>query len=305
MIAVMRLPDLSALHRTTFSFEFFPPKTDEAVPQLLERARQLAGLRPSFVSVTYGAGGTTRDRTRDVVIRLKQEIGLNVAAHLTCVGHSRDELIEILDNYRRQGVQNIVALRGDAPQHDAGFQAHPGGFRNAHELVALIRQRFGDAFGIAVAGYPEGHPETPSKLTDLERLKAKVDAGADAVVTQLFFDNRDFYDFRQRCELIRIRVPLIAGIMPILSRKGIERMAGLCGARIPAKLLARLLRAGDDDAQVAEIGIDWATQQCRDLLDHEVRGIHFYTLNRSSATAEIYRRLGAADSQALEQLAKG
>ncbi len=299
----MRFPDLLKQHRATFSFEFFPPKTDEAVPQLMERATQLAQLRPSFVSVTYGAGGSTRDRTREVVIRLKREAGMNVAAHLTCVAHSKDELIAILENYRQNEIRNIVALRGDAPQDQAGFAEHPGGFRNAHQLVALIRQRFGDYFGIAVAGYPEGHPETPSKLTDLDRLKAKVDAGADVVVTQLFFDNRDFYDFRQRCELLNIKVPIVAGIMPILSRKGIERMAGLCGARIPAKLLGRLMRAANDD-QVAEIGIDWATQQSRDLLDNHVRGIHFYTLNRSSATGEIYRRLGAADSQALEQLVK-
>lgn len=303
MIGVMRFSDLLSRHRTTFSFEFFPPKTDEAVPQLIERARQLATLRPSFVSVTYGAGGTTRDRTREVVVKLKREVGLNVAAHLTCVGHSREELVEILDVYRQAEVRNIVALRGDPPQAGA-FEAHPHGFHNAHQLVGLIRQRFGDYFGIAVAGYPEGHPETTSKLTDLERLKAKVDAGADTVVTQLFFENRDFYDFRQRCELLGVRVPIVAGIMPILSRKGIERMAGLCGSRIPAKLMGRLMRAGDDDEQVAQIGIDWATQQCRDLLDNSVRGVHFYTLNRSGATSEIYRRLGASDSAALEQLAK-
>jgi methylenetetrahydrofolate reductase (NADPH) len=291
-------------HAATFSFEFFPPKTDEAVPQLMERATQLAQLRPAFVSVTYGAGGSTRDRTRDVVIRLKNEMGLNVAAHLTCVGHSRDELIDILELYRRSGVQNIVALRGDAPQADVGFKAHPSGFKHAHELVGLIREKFGDHFGIAVAGYPEGHPETPSRITDLDRLKAKVDAGAHVVVTQLFFDNRDFYDFRERCELVGIDKPIVAGIMPILSRKGVERMAGMCGANIPAKLLRRLRRAGDDEEQMAQIGIDWATQQCRDLLDNQVRGIHFYTLNRSTATSEIYRRLGATDSQALQKMAK-
>jgi methylenetetrahydrofolate reductase (NADPH) len=174
--------------------------------------------------------------------------------------------------------------------------------RYGSQLVALIRERFGDRFGIAVGGYPEGHPETASMLDDIDHLKAKVDAGADCVVTQLFFDNRDFYDFRERCELAGIGVPIVAGIMPVLSRKGIVRMAGMCGSRLPAKMIRRLQNAGDDDAKVAKVGIDWATQQCRDLLENQVRGIHFYTLNRSSATIEIYRRLGAEDSEALEDL---
>jgi methylenetetrahydrofolate reductase (NADPH) len=196
-----------------------------------------------------------------------------------------------------------VALRGDAPQNQAGFSAHPDGLRYGNEMVGLIRQHFGDAFGIAVAGYPEGHPETPNKLTDLDNLKRKVDAGADVVITQLFFDNSDFYDFREHCELAGVRVPIVAGIMPVLSRAGILRMAGLSGARIPAKLMRRLNAAGDDEQRVTAVGIDWATQQCRDLLEHDVAGIHFYTLNRSGATQEIYRRLGAADSDALANLA--
>ncbi|MHC4996935.1 MAG: methylenetetrahydrofolate reductase, partial [Planctomycetota bacterium] len=168
--------------------------------------------------------------------------------------------------------------------------------------VQLIRDEFGDHFGIAVAGYPEGHPETPNKIIDLDNLKRKVDAGADAIVTQLFFDNRDFYDFTERCELAGINQPIIAGIMPILSKPGILRMAGLCGSRLPAKLLRRLSKAGDDPDRVAAVGIDWATQQCHDLIENGVRGIHFYTLNRSSATIEIYRRLGANDSESLATL---
>jgi methylenetetrahydrofolate reductase (NADPH) len=180
----------------------------------------------------------------------------------------------------------------------------PNAPRYAADLVSLIRSEFGDKFGVAVAGYPEGHPETPNKLDDLDHLRRKVDAGADVVVTQLFFDNRDFYDFRERCLLAGIGVPIVAGIMPALSGKGIRRMAGLCGARLPAKLLARLQRAGDDDDAVATIGIDWATQQCRDLLDNQVAGIHFYTLNRSNATIEIFRRLGATDADALAHMAQ-
>jgi methylenetetrahydrofolate reductase (NADPH) len=299
----MHLGQLLAANPTTFSFEFFPPKTDEGTAQLLQRAAELAQLRPSFVSVTYGAGGSTRDRTRDIVVRLQNDIRLPAAAHLTCVGHSRAELIDILETYRQRGVNNLVALRGDAPKGAAAFQPHPDGFRHAADLVGLIRDRFGAHFGVAVAGYPEGHPETPNKITDLDHLKAKVDRGADAVVTQLFFDNRDFYDFRERCELAGIAVPIVAGIMPVLSRKGILRMAGLCGARLPAKLLARLQKAGDDEQTVANIGIDWAVQQCRDLLENQVRGVHFYTLNRSNATQEIYRRLGAVDSRTLAHLA--
>lgn len=292
-------------NRPTFSFEFFPPKSDEAVPDLLDRARRLAELRPAFVSVTYGAGGTTRDRTREVVVRMQTEVNVPAAAHLTCVGHSREELTELCQGYLDRGVENLVALRGDAPSESTGFQPHPDGLRYANELVELIRDKFGDRFGIAVAGYPEGHPETPNKLVDLDNLKRKVDAGADAVVTQLFFDNSDFYDFREHCELAKIEQPIIAGIMPVLTRKGILRMAGLSGARIPAKLMRRLNQAGDDTERVAAVGIDWATQQCRDLLDQGVAGIHFYTLNRSGATAEIYRRLGASDSDALADLAAG
>lgn len=290
----MHLRDILAKSPTTFSFEFFPAKTEEAGRQLLERARELAELDPAYVSVTYGAGGSTRDRTRKLVVELKDTLGLNVMAHLTCVGSSKDELREILEQYQQQGVENILALRGDPPANVPDFQIHPDGLGYANELVELIKQ-VGD-FGVAVAGYPEGHPETISKLDDMDHLKRKVDAGADLIVTQLFFDNRDFYDFRERCQVMGINVPIIAGIMPIVSWSGIQRMAGMCGARIPSKLLKRLYRAGDDAQAVEKIGIDWATWQCHDLLDHDVRGIHLYTLNRSGATAEIYRRLGATCS---------
>ena len=301
----MRISELLAERGATFSFEFFPPKTPEAVDRLYSRAEELAKLRPSFVSVTYGAGGSTRDRTREVVARMNNEIGLTTAAHLTCVGHSREDLIDILEYYRRAGVENIVALRGDKPNDEEEFRAAAGGFRYGHQLVELIREKFDDHFSIAVAGYPEGHTETPSHLDDMDNLKRKVEAGADAIITQLFFDNRDFYDFRERCDLAGIDVPIIAGIMPALSKKGIIKMAGLGGSRIPAKLLRRLYNAGDDHEQVATVGIDWATQQCRDLLDHQVSGIHLYTLNRSSATVEIYRRLGATDTDTLLRLAQG
>ncbi|MBI1369056.1 MAG: methylenetetrahydrofolate reductase [NAD(P)H] [Planctomycetes bacterium] len=299
-----RFPEIFEQAGATFSFEFFPPKTPEAQGRLHQQVAELKTLSPSFVTCTYGAGGSTRQQTGDIVAKLGKELAVPTAAHLTCVGHSCDQLVEVLEGYRKMGIANIVALRGDAPADQSTFTPHPEGLRYAGELVGLIRKRFGDAFGIAVAGYPEGHTDTRCKLTDLDHLKRKVDAGADVVVTQLFFDNRDFYDFVERCQIVGIRVPVVAGIMPIVSRSGIMRMAGLCGARLPAKLLRRLVAATDDE-QVAKIGIDWATQQCRDLLDHQVRGIHFYTLNRSSATIEIYRRLGARDSQALAHMARG
>lgn len=295
----MKLPEIIKQHKATFSFEFFPPKTDEAADLLFERAKSMSSLRPAFVSVTYGAGGSTRDRTHDIVTRFKRDLNLNPVAHLTCVGHTKAELIDILQRYHDEGVQNIVALRGDLPD---GQTDTAGDFNYANELVSLIRKEFGDAFGIAVAGYPEGHPETTCKISDLENLKRKVDAGADVIVTQLFFDNRDFYDFRQSCEIMGIDIPIVAGIMPVLSAKGIKRMAGLSGSRIPPKLLKRLQNAGDDNDQVSAIGIDWATQQSRDLIENQVAGIHFYTLNKSDATTEIYRRLGAENSDMLESL---
>lgn len=287
----MRLNELLDEDRRTCSFEFFPPKTPEAATSLLRHAGELARLKPSFVSVTYGAGGTTRHRTLEVVAGLREKSGLNSAAHLTCVGHSRAELAEILDTLRARGVANLIALRGDPPADRKDFVPHPDGLRHANELVALIRERHGDAFGIAVAGYPEKHPEASDEDTDLENLKRKVDAGADAVITQLFFDNADFLRFRERCGAAGIRVPVLAGIMPVVSRKGVLRMTSLCGAKIPPALRERLDRAGDDDSEVEKAGTDWATEQCRGLLAEAVRGLHFYTLNRSGATLEIFRRL--------------
>jgi len=297
----MTITELLKRQSPIFSFEFFPPKSQQAAGELYEHARKLAALEPSFVSVTYGAGGTTRELTRELVVRLTRELGLNTVPHLTCVGSGREELRELITWYRDQGVHNILALRGDPPGGAREFTPPPDGLAHANELVTLIREVGG--LGIGVAGYPEGHPETTNKLLDLEHLKRKVDAGADAIITQLFFDNRDFYDFRERCQLSGIRVPILAGIMPILSRKGIERMAGLCGARLPAPLLRQLQRAGDDDEELRRVGVAWASEQCRDLLAHGVRGIHFYTLNRSTATMEIYRHLGGRTSGELRRLA--
>jgi methylenetetrahydrofolate reductase (NADPH) len=299
----MHIQDIFQEHRTTFSFEFFPPKTDEASEELFDTIVGLEELRPSFVSVTYGAGGTTRERTHDLVVRIHRETKLTAVSHLTCVCHKLHELEGILDRYAASGVENILALSGDPPREKPSHDRSSDAFQFAEGLVRFIRSRQHASdprgFGIGVAGFPEGHPGTPNRLKEMEFLKRKVDAGADYICTQLFFDNRDFYDFRERCELAGITVPIIAGIMPVTTKGGMVRMADLAlGARLPGRLLKSVGRCADDSA-IAKVGIHWATEQCRDLLDKGVRGIHFYTLNRSDATRQIYENLGVKDSAAL------
>ena len=299
----MHILDILNEHPTTFSFEFFPPKTDKASRDLFETIRQLETLQPSFVSVTYGAGGSTRERTHDLIVRIQAETNLTAVSHLTCVCHSLDELTRILDRYASSGIENILALAGDPPRTILDHDRNSDAFQHAEGLVGFSKSRPNPAdargFGIGVAGFPEGHPGTPNRLKEMDYLKRKVDAGADYICTQLFFNNHDFYDFRERCELASIKVPIIAGIMPITSREGMTRIAELAlGARIPARLQRAIERCDDHEA-VPKVGIHWATEQCRDLLDHNVRGIHFYTLNRSDATRQIYENLGVKNSPAL------
>ena len=299
----MHIQDIFAQHRTTFSFEFFPPKTDEASEELFRTIAALQALQPSFVSVTYGAGGSTRDRTHDLVVRIQKETRLTAVSHLTCVCHSLEEMTGILDRYAASGIKNVLALGGDPPKNLENYKRSDDAFQYADQLVNFIRGRTNApdrrGFGVGVAGFPEGHPGCPNRLKEMDHLKRKVDAGAYYICTQLFFDNRDFYDFRERCELAGVTVPIVAGIMPIGSKHGMTRMAELAlGAKIPAKLLRAVGRCGDDEA-VARVGTHWATEQCRDLLDNGVRGIHFYTLNKSDATRQIYQNLGVADSVAL------
>jgi methylenetetrahydrofolate reductase (NADPH) len=295
--------DVFAADRTTFSFEFFPPATDEASEALFGTIARLQELKPSFVSVTYGAGGSTRERTHNLVVRIKRETELTAVSHLTCVCHTHAELEAILDRYAASGIENILALGGDLPRNRPDYDRAQDAFRYADGLVRFIRSRKNAAdprgFGVGVAGFPEGHPGTPNRLKEMDYLKQKVDAGADYVCTQFFFDNRDFYDFRDRCDLAGIKVPIVAGIMPITSKAGMMRMAEMAlGAHIPAALLRAVQRCADDQA-VARVGVHWATEQCRDLLDHQVRGLHFYTLNRSDATRQIYDNLGVKDSSGL------
>ncbi len=294
----MRIKELLESHSTTFSFEFFPPKGDAATERLFATINNLIPLNPSYVSVTYGAGGTTRARTHDLVVRIKKETDLTVAAHLTCVGHTKDEIYSILEQYDEVGVDNILALRGDPPVNQSDFIQPKDGFEYAADLVAFIKKNF-PRMCVGVAGFPEGHPGTPNRLTEIEYLKAKVDAGADYIVTQLFFDNRDFYDYCDRCEMAGIMIPNIAGIMPVTSKSGLIRTAELAaGAHVPARLLRAINRADSDDA-VKRVGIHWATEQIRDLLDNNVRGIQFFTLNCSNATRQIYDTLGVSTSQQL------
>jgi methylenetetrahydrofolate reductase (NADPH) len=305
----MHIADIFRKHPTTFSFEFFPPRSDEAAGQLFEEIRKLESLKPTFVSVTYGAGGSTRERTHNLVLRIRQQTSLEAVPHLTCVCHSRDELQAIVTRYAEAGVSNILALGGDLPKDRANHDRSTDGFRYASGLVSYIRQLSASGihpdprgFGIGVAGFPEGHPGQPNRMMEMEYLKAKVDAGADYIVTQLFFNNDDFYDFRERCELAGIKVPIIAGVMPIVSKANMESIPKLAlGARYPAKLLRKLTKCADDDS-IRKLGLDWATQQCHGLLDNQVRGIHFYTMNRATATVEIYRRLGATTSDELAEL---
>ena len=287
----MHIRDLLRLQQPCFSFEFFPPRTREGAEQLYKTMVDLVLLRPSYVSVTYGAGGSTRELTHGLIIRIREHTGLTVVSHMTCVGSTKADIEKILREYQEHGIDDIMALRGDPPKGETSFRQPEGGFAHAADLVAFVRGSF-PAMGIGVAGFPEGHPETPNRLIEMDYLKAKADAGADYICTQLFFDNRDFFDFCERCEIAGITVPIIAGIMPVTSLKGMQRMAELAlGARFPARLIKSLVRAKDDE-YVERVGIHWATEQVRDLIDHGVKGVHFYTLNRSKATLTIYETLG-------------
>ena len=285
----MRISQMLETGTPTVSFEFFPPKNDEGFLRLFDTIEALRPLQPSYVSVTYGAGGSTRRKTVELVRRIKHEIGIESMAHLTCVGASRDEIAEVLDTLEAGGVENVLPLRGDPPRGQDRFRPVHGGFRYASELVGFIRPRY--EFCLGGACYPETHPEAPDPETDLTNLKRKVDAGAEFLITQLFFDNTDFLRFRDRAVRGGIRVPIVAGIMPIRSLKQTQRFAQMCGARIPRDLLARMEAVQQDAAAVRRIGIEHATLQCCRLLEAGVAGLHFYTLNHSSATRAIYREI--------------
>ncbi len=290
----------------SFSFEFFPPKTSEGAASLLDTVVKLQEFHPSFVSVTYGAGGSSRGLTRSLVHDI-QSRGIPTVPHLTCVGHNEAEMEEILQGYINAGARAIMVLRGDPPRN-APYIPQNDAFRHAVDLVRFIRrweeqQKLPFRLTLGVAGFPEGHPDSRNRLREMDYLKAKVDEGADYICTQLFFDNHAFFDFRDRCRLMDINVPIIAGIMPVTSISSMNRMAELsAGTNFPARLLKAMLRAGGDKSSIERIGINYASNQCSELLDAEVDGIHFYTLNRSKATLEIYHNLGFNNYFDLERL---
>ena len=285
----MRIDQLFRLGLPTLSFEFFPPKTETGFTQLYQTIDELHPLKPSYVSVTYGAGGSTRQKTVDLVERIQNELAIRSMAHLTCVGHTAEEIGSILDTLWNSGIRNVLALRGDPPVGQSQFTATEGGFANSSELVKYVRARHD--FCIGVAGYPEGHPQCLNRTRDLEHLAQKVDNGANFIITQLFFDNADFYRFRDTARSMGIKVPIVAGLMPILNVAQTKRFVSMCGAKIPHALLTRLEGLEANPESVYAAGIEYAVKQCEDLLANGVEGIHFYTLNKSKATVEICRAL--------------
>jgi methylenetetrahydrofolate reductase (NADPH) len=287
----MRIDQLLGQGKPTISFEFFPPKTDAGFASLYKTIDELKPINPSYVSVTYGAGGSTREKTVALVERIQRELQIRAMAHLTCVGHTADEIGKILDDLWKAGIRNVLALRGDPPAGQSQFVATEGGFGNADELVAWVKSR--NNFCIGVAGYPECHPQCLNRTRDLEYLKRKVDNGGAFVTTQLFFDNADFYRFRDEARSMGIRVPIMAGIMPITNVAQIKRFVSMCGAKIPHRLLVKLEAVENDPEAVHRTGVEYAAMQCRDLLFNDVDGLHFYTLNKSKATVDICKSLNA------------
>jgi methylenetetrahydrofolate reductase (NADPH) len=288
----VRIAELYAKPEPTISFEFFPPKSDEAEETLLrETVPGLKRLGPSFISVTYGAGGGTKDRSLRIVERIRKDHGIEAAAHLTCVGSTREMLSAVLDEVHERGIHNILALRGDPPKGQATFQATAGGFAYAVDLIRFVKTRNG--FHVGAACYPEGHIECSDKHLDWDRTVAKVEAGAEFLISQLFYDTRYFLEFEDYLRNKRgIRVPIVPGILPFLSTEQIKRFTSLCGAKLPDKLRSRLEAHAHDDEAVRKIGVEVCTDLCRQLLDHGVPGIHIYCLNRVPSAAEVLTNLG-------------
>jgi methylenetetrahydrofolate reductase (NADH) len=288
----MRIAELLAQRRPVFSFEFFPPKTDDG-QQTLERTLEvLRGDAPDYVSMTYGAGGTTRSSTVELTRWIKQDLGIEAMAHLSCVGEPRERLVEILQQIEAAGVENVLALRGDPPRGETEWRPHPGGLHYSVELIRLIKERFD--FCVGAACFPEVHPDAADRGSDLGYARAKQDAGAGFLITQLFFDNELYFDFVEDARAAGITVPIVPGIMPITNYGQIKRFTEMCGASIPGELERELNGRADDPEAVAELGVAYATLQCSDLLARGAPGIHFYTLNRSPSTRAILAALRAA-----------
>ena len=285
----MRISELLKRDDPCFSFEFFPPKDEAGFEELFKTVSLLKQLNPTFISVTYGAGGSTRRKTVDLVTRIKHHLSIESMAHLTCAGASKGEIHLVLEELVANQMENVLALRGDPPKGQNQFVASPDGFSHASQLVRFIREHYDLCLG--AASYPEKHPECPTPELDLENLKRKVDAGVDFLITQLFFDNLDYFQFVERARRIGIQVPIIPGIMPILSVSQIKRFTEMCGARIPLPLLNKIESVHDNPPAVEHYGVEHATAQCEGLLRQGAPGIHFYTLNRSRATWKIFENL--------------
>ncbi len=284
----MKIKDILKEKRS-ISCEFFPPREQTGIPGVLRAIDRISAYGPDFVSVTYGAGGSARAFTEEITLRAKQETDLEVMAHLTCVGQTKEEVQGVLERLDLEGIDNVIALRGDPPRGETDFVPVPGGFHHATELLQHVRQNF--QFGLAAACYPEGHTESPDLATDLEFAKLKVEAGADFLITQLFYDNNDFFDFLDRARQSGINVPIVPGVLPILSTAQIRRFTSLCGSKIPQVLDRQLDKFAEDDDAVRELGVEYATEQVRELWDAGVPGVHFYVLNRSYSVSKILDNL--------------
>lgn len=285
----MKIRDILKKKRT-LSYEFYPPKEVEGIPAVLRAINRLKIFRPDYISVTYGAGGTTRALTEEIVGRVKRETDLLPMAHLTCVGQTREEIHDVLTRLEAADIENVIALRGDPPRGETRFVPVSGGFSHATDLIEYIRGNF--HFGIAAACYPESHTESTDLNADLDYTKRKVEAGAEFLITQLFYDNAYFFDFLDKARRAGIDVPILAGVLPILNTAQIRRFAALCGATIPHELDKRLERFVDDDDAARELGIEYATEQVRELWDSGVEGVHFYALNRSHSISKVLYNLG-------------
>ena len=289
----MKITDIFKKNNQTFSFEFFPPKTEEGMANLLRTIRDLKEFEPDFVSVTYGAMGTTQDKTISIIDKIQNKLNITAMSHLTCVGATSGQIGAILKRLEELSIKNIMALRGDPPQGHKEFVYTPGGFRNATDLIKAIKHKH--SFCVGAAGYPEGHIEAKSLETDLDYLKMKMDMGADFIVTQLFLDNSFYYDFRERAQKKGVKLRLIPGIMPVTNFQQIHKFASMCGCKIPRALEAKLYPIREDKEEVTRLGIEYAIAQCRDLLANEAPGLHFYTLNKSTATTQIFNSLISAN----------
>lgn len=286
----MRLAELYSQPRLTLSVEFFPPKTEKGEENLFSEIELLKRINPAFCSVTYGAGGSTREKTVDLVETIHSACGLEVMCHLTVVGQSKDEARAVLKKLKDSGIENILALGGDPPQGMADWRPHPDGF---HHAIELVREAVAmKSFSVAVAGFPETHPRAISRDADLRFLKEKVDAGADAIITQLFFDNQDFFRFSDDLRKLGVKVPIVPGILPLQSASQVRRFTSLCGSKIPVKLENQLAKVETDDDAAVELGIEYATKQCQELIKSGVAGLHFYTLNKSHSVLAIHGNLG-------------